>query len=105
PVAPAAGADEVPASAAGTPWRAEMLRTLVASAITFAALGLLILARYPLRHYAYPIGWDSPQYVWRAAAVTVDGLDRIGGIRAGSPLLVGVLMQVTGQNGFTMVAI
>jgi hypothetical protein len=76
-----------------------------AALFTFAALAILILARYRLRHYSYPIGWDSPHYVWRAAAVTVDGLRRIGTIRAGSPLFVGLMMEVTGQNGFTLVPV
>jgi hypothetical protein len=83
----------------------EHVPPLVAAGVTFIALGLLILARYPLRDYVYPIGWDSATYVWRAGAVTVDGLARIGAIRAGSPLLVGMMMQATGQNGFTMVPI
>jgi hypothetical protein len=83
----------------------EHVAALVAAAVTFVALGFLILLRYPLRDYVYPIGWDSATYVWRAGAVTVDGLARIGAIRAGSPLLVGLMMQATGQNGFTMVPI
>ena len=73
--------------------------------LTFIALGVLILARYRLHHYSYPVGWDSPYYAWRAGAVTVDGLERIGTIRAGSPLFVGLMMQVTGQNAFTMVPV
>ena len=70
-----------------------------------AALGAFFLAPYVPGHIHYPVGWDSPFYVWRARAVSVDGLGRIGTIRAGSPLLLAVLMKVTGQSALTMVAI
>ncbi len=102
-VAPPEGVAEAPP--AGARSRNEYLAAVLGAALTFAALALLILVRYPLRHYSYPIGWDAAYYVWRSAAVTVDGLARIGTVRAGSPLLVGILMRITGQNGFTMVPV
>ena len=57
------------------------------------------------RGFRYPIGWDAPFYVWRANAVGVDGLARLGTVRSGSPLLLGVLMQATRQNALTLVAV
>jgi hypothetical protein len=104
-VAPAEGVSEPPAPRSELRPRSQYIAAVAATAVSFAALGLLILARYPLRHYSYPIGWDSAFYVWRSAAVTVDGLARIGTVRPGSPLLVGILMRMTGQNAFTMVAV
>lgn len=86
-------------------WLSAHLAAAVAVVVAFMALSALILFRYPLKHYVYPIGWDAPYYVWRANAVTFDGLARIGAIRAGSPILIAVLMQATGQNAFTMVAV
>src|SRR6266511_1005216 len=94
----------VSATAASTGLRSHV-PAIGAVLATFIALAVLILGRYRLRHYSYPIGWDAPYYVWRAAAVTVDGLQRIGTIRAASPLFVGLMMQLTGQNGFTMVPV
>jgi hypothetical protein len=51
------------------------------------------------------VGWDAPYYVWRTAAVPLDGLARLGAVRSGSPLLFGLLMRTTGQNAFTTVAV
>jgi hypothetical protein len=60
---------------------------------------------YVRRGFDYPIGWDSPFYVWRANAVGLDGLTRLGTVRSGSPLLLAVLMQATHQNALTLVAV
>ncbi len=66
---------------------------------------MLFLVSYVRRGFDYPIGWDSPFYVWRANAVGVDGLARLGTVRSGSPLLLAVLMQATHQNALTLVAV
>jgi hypothetical protein len=60
---------------------------------------------YVRRRFVYPIGWDAPFYVWRPNAVGLDGLARLGTVRSGSPLLLSVLMQATGQNALTLVAV
>jgi hypothetical protein len=60
---------------------------------------------YVRRGFDYPIGWDSSFYVWRANAVGLDGLARLGTVRSGSPLLLAVLMQATHQNALTLVAV
>jgi hypothetical protein len=70
-----------------------------------ASLGVLFLVEYVHRGFRYPIGWDASFYVWRANAVGVDGLARIGAVRAGSPLLLAVLMQTSRQNALTLVAV
>jgi hypothetical protein len=80
-------------------------QALAAVLASFAVLGAFFLVRYARNGYRFPIGWDSPYYVWRVNAVTLDGLSRIGAIRAGAPLLLAVLMRATGQNALTMVAI
>jgi hypothetical protein len=80
-------------------------RALLAAGVTLAAVGLLFLFPYVARHFRYPVGWDAAFYVWRANAVSVDGLARIGTVRAGSPLLMAALMRATGQNAFTMAAV
>ena len=77
----------------------------VACLVTMAAVGGLFLSPYFLRGYRYPVGWDAAYYVWRAGAVTFDGLATLGTARVGTPLLHAILMRVTGQNGFTIVAI
>lgn len=66
---------------------------------------MLFLVSYVRRGFVYPIGWDAPFYVWRANAVGVDGLSRLGTVRSGSPLLLAVLMQATRQNALTLVAV
>jgi hypothetical protein len=43
--------------------------------------------------------------VWRANAVGLDGLARLGTVRSGSPLLLAVLMQATHRNALTLVAV
>ena len=48
---------------------------------------------------------DSPFYVWRTAAVGVDGLDRIGTIRSAGPLLFAALARAGGRNVMTIAAI
>jgi hypothetical protein len=90
---------------AASSWRRQYVIPLVACLLTFAALGAFFLLIYPLRDFRFPIGWDSSHYVWRVNAVTYDGLDRMGTIRAGTPVLLAVLMRATGQNSLTFVAI
>ena len=50
----------------------------LATLLTVTGIGLLLLPPYPLKGFRYPVGWDAAFYVWRAKAVTVDGLARIG---------------------------
>jgi len=70
-----------------------------------AAVVALFLLDPVIRHFRYPVGWDAPYYVWRAAAVPVDGLTRLGAVRSGSPLLFALLMRATGQNAFTIASV
>jgi hypothetical protein len=70
-----------------------------------AAVVALFLLDPVIRHFRYPVGWDAPYYVWRASAVPVDGLTRLGAVRAGSPLLFALLMRATGQNAFTIASV
>jgi len=81
------------------------LVALVACALTVVALGVVLLHPYVTNHFRYPLGWDSMLYVWRARAIPVDGIARVGAVRAGFPLLTASLGPVTGQNAFTLVAI
>ncbi|HYT80368.1 MAG TPA: hypothetical protein VEQ37_14170 [Actinomycetota bacterium] len=84
------------------------LRYLVAAAMAFVTLVTIagfFLLRYPLHGFRYPVGWDAPWYVWRAKAVTFDGLARLGTVRAATPLALSMLMRATGQNSFTVVAL
>src|SRR5438132_13567567 len=90
-----------PAGASWQPWLAEVIACLA----VFAALGAFFLYRYPRQHLPYPVGWDSPYYVWRANSVAARGLEGIGAIRAASPLLLAMLVRATGQNALTMVAV
>lgn len=94
-------------SLAGMPprgWR-PYAGALVACGISLVALGAILLHPYVTSDFRYPLGWDAMLYVWRAGAAGVDGLDRIGAVRAGFPLLVAVLRPVIGQNEFTLVAV
>lgn len=70
----------------------------------FSVVAALFLLPYVANELAYPLGWDSPFYVWRTAAVGVDGLDRIGGIRPATPLLFHGLGALTGTGPFTIAA-
>ena len=78
---------------------------LLACAATMVAVVALFLLDPVIRHFRYPVGWDAPYYVWRAAAVPVDGLTRLGAVRSGSPLLFALLMRATGQNAFTIASV
>ncbi len=78
---------------------------LLACAATMVAVVALFLLDPVIRHFRYPVGWDAPYYVWRAAAVPVDGLSRLGAVRSGSPLLFALLMRATGQNAFTIASV
>jgi hypothetical protein len=71
----------------------------------FAAIGLLYLGPYVLRDIKFPVGFDAAYYVRRANAASLDGLSRLGPIRAGSALLMAPLMKASGQNAFTMVTV
>jgi len=78
---------------------------LCATAVTLALVGVVLLLPYVVHHFTYPLGWDAPLYIWRADAVRLDGLARIGAIRAGTPLLFGILVPATGQSAFTLAAV
>jgi hypothetical protein len=78
---------------------------LIGCAVAVAAIGLVILHPYVTNHYRYPLGWDAGFYVWRTEALPVDGLARVGTIRAGFPLLAATLAPVTGANGLTLVSV
>ena len=72
----------------------------------FAAVAVLFSLAYLAQdHLSYPLGWDSPFYVWRTAAVGVDGLERIGGVRPAAPLLLHGLGVLLGQDAFAMGAL
>jgi hypothetical protein len=79
--------------------------SLIAAAVTVSSLAALFLFPYVTRHYRYPLGWDAAATVRQVRAVSFDGLDRIGGIRAGAPLLLATLSRATGRNAFTLVSI
>ena len=83
----------------------QLLAALAAAGLTIGAICALFLFPYLFRHYRYPLGWDAPATVRRAESLARDGLDRIGAIRAGEPLLLNALAQATRQNMFTLVAI
>lgn len=83
----------------------EYAGALVAAAVAMMALGALFLAPYLLHAYRLPVQWDSPAYVSRTNLALVSGLDRIGTIRAATPLLLAVMGRATGQNSLTMVSI
>jgi hypothetical protein len=73
--------------------------------VTLSAVAAVYLFPYVTRDLRLPLGWDAAAYVARANEVAADGLDRFGAIRAASPLLLTVLMRITGENGFTLVAV
>ena len=77
----------------------------MAAAVTAAAVALFFLLPYFRQDYRYPLGWDSPFYVWRANLVPLEGLDRNGLVRSASPVLLAVLSRLTGQNTWTLVAL
>jgi hypothetical protein len=78
---------------------------LLVCLVALAAIGAVILHPYVMNAYHYPLGWDAGFYVWRTEALAVDGLARVGTIRAGFPLLAAALGPVTGANGLTLVAV
>jgi hypothetical protein len=81
------------------------LAATAACAVTVVVLGIILLHPYVTNRYRYPLGWDAMLYVWRARAIPVDGLARVGAVRAGFPLLTAVLGTITRQNAFTLVAV
>jgi hypothetical protein len=57
---------------------------------------LLYFLVYRVRHFALPLGWDTPWYVWRAEFVAHEGLGPLGtDARPGHALLSAVLGAVT----------
>jgi hypothetical protein len=104
-IAPGARAEDISERRAGDATPTAYATALVAAVLTFVALAVFFLIRYPLKDYLYPVGWDPAWYVWRTNSVTFDGLARIGAIRAASPLFLAVFMRATGQNAFTMVTV
>jgi hypothetical protein len=73
--------------------------------VTLALVGVVLLLPYVVHDFRYPLGWDAPLYIWRAEAVRIDGLARIGAIRSGTPLLFAILMPATNQHAFTLAAV
>src|SRR5438105_1860525 len=59
-------------------------------AALFAALALVLLAfflgLYPLRGYRFPVGSDSPVYLWWSRLAAREGLHAVG-VRSGLPAL------------------
>ena len=78
---------------------------LIAVAATLGAVGLFFLLPYFRDDLRYPLGWDAPFYVWRMHVVPIEGLDRNGVVRSASPIFLAVLARLTGQNGWTLVAV
>lgn len=77
---------------------------LLLAVLGVAALAVLYLNPYVLRDIAFPLGFDATFYITRANQVSVVGLEQIGLVRSGTPLLLAVLMAVTGLDAFTLVA-
>jgi hypothetical protein len=75
------------------------------AAASLAALGALFLLPYRVNDFVYPVGYDALHYVWRADVTAALGLDSIGTVRAGTPLLLATLMGLTGENGFTLLVV
>jgi hypothetical protein len=72
---------------------------------TLAVLGIVFLLPYWVHDFRFPLGFDAPHHVWRAHVTAAHGLDPIGTVRSGTPLLLATLMGLTGQNGLTMVVV
>ncbi|MDP8956619.1 MAG: hypothetical protein M3N24_06650 [Actinomycetota bacterium] len=68
-------------------------------------MAVFFLLPYFRRDLRYPLGWDSPFYIWRSQLVPLVGLDQNGVVRSGSPLLLAVLSRLTGQSAWTLVAV
>jgi hypothetical protein len=81
-----------------------LLPALGAAAAAFGLLGVLFLLPYPLRDLQYPLGWGAATYAAKANAVAESGLTLLGTVRSAGALLLAVLLRVTGQNAFTLVA-
>jgi hypothetical protein len=88
--------------ARGLAWRSELRPWAWAVVAAGAAFGLIFLAYflvYRSRHFALPLGWDTPWYVWRADFVASEGLGPLGtNARPGHSLLSAVLGAVTGRS-------
>jgi hypothetical protein len=100
-VAPGADAGQGDGGAGWRPYAA----AIGAAAVVFIALGTLFLLPYRVNDLDYPVGFDSPFYVWRSQMTASQGLDPIGTVRSGTPLLMATIMGVTGENGFTAVVV
>jgi hypothetical protein len=77
----------------------------LASLVTLVAIAVLYLNPYVTEGFRYPLGWDAMTYISRSSAVTFDGLERLGAVRAGGPLVVAILMSTTRENSLTLLAV
>jgi hypothetical protein len=69
----------------------------------FLAIFLLYFLVYRVRHFALPLGWDTPWYVWRADFVASEGLGALDtASRPGHALLSAVLMSITGLSALEL---
>src|SRR5207244_9604777 len=93
--------------------RAPLVRRIAAGAAALAAAGVvagLFLSLYTSHHYAFPVGYDTPKYIWRANLVEAQGPQalansaqpplHVNADRPGYPLLVALLHAMTGVTQF-----
>jgi hypothetical protein len=95
------------ARAAGSAPRAA-LRIALLLAVPAAAVGALYLMTYAVHHYAFPVGYDTPKYLWRTDLVAANGVHALVGSaplpfhvnadRPGFPVLVSTLAAVLGSS-------
>lgn len=76
----------------------------LACLVAAGLVGALFLLPFRVRLVRFPIGFDVPFYIRRANSVLLHGLDRVGSIRAGNPILMAAASRLTGQNLFTIAA-
>jgi hypothetical protein len=76
----------------------------LACLLAAGVVGALFLLPFRARLVRFPIGFDVPFYIRRANSVFLHGLDRVGSIRAGNPILMAAASRLTGQNLFTIAA-
>jgi hypothetical protein len=93
--------------------RLPLARRIAAAAAALAAAGIvagLFLSLYTSHHYAFPVGYDTPKYIWRANLVEAHGPQalansaqpplHVNADRPGYPLLVALLHATTGVKPF-----
>src|SRR5437588_3021399 len=92
-----------------------VVRRVAAAAAALAAAGIvagLFLSLYTSHHYAFPVGYDTPKYIWRANLVEAQGPQalansaqpplHVNADRPGYPLLVALLHATTGAKPFDL---